>query len=183
MPSPESTEPFPSLPQAPHTTSASASLVSLSNPARSGTEPVALRRTTTSSSGLSRRTRTSSLTQSFLNSNPPFGMWQATGEVASKIPTLGEIRNGSFCVDGWTEEGQMQGRGETPHQIQRRKMSRASSMSASRHRRSTASPLSSRVDERDEFFPPTTLGVSDEADRVPSTIPETSRLETMGLNG
>ncbi len=104
-------------------------------------------------------------------------MWQATAEVASKIPTLGEIRKGSFCPDGWTEEGQMEERGQTPHQIQRRKTSRASSLSASRHRRSTTSPLSSRVDERGDYFPTAESERPDEANRVPFTIPETSRVD------
>jgi len=42
----------------------------------------------------------------FLESNPPSGMWQATGEVASKAPSLAEIRRGSFGNSGWSEEGQ-----------------------------------------------------------------------------
>ena len=43
----------------------------------------------------------------FVNSNPPLGMWQAAGEVASQIPTLPEIKSGSFGQDGWNHEGQM----------------------------------------------------------------------------
>lgn len=177
------TEPFPSLPQTPGAISSPTSMPSPSKPVHSKTESPALKRTRSGSSGFSQRPRTSSLSRSFLNSNPPYGMWQATGEVASKIPTLGEIRNGSFCADGWTEEGQMQERGETPHQIQRRRTSRASSLSASRHRRSTNSPLSSRIDEPGEFFPTINGHVADEASRVPSTIPEGSRMETRGTNG
>ena len=33
-------------------------------------------------------------------------MWQATGEMASKAPSLAEIRRGSFGRSGWNEEGQ-----------------------------------------------------------------------------
>jgi hypothetical protein len=182
MASPEPIEPFPSVPQTPGGASSPPGTSSPSQPAPIKTESAPLRRTDSTGSGLSPRKRTSSLTQSFLNSNPPYGMWQATGEVASKIPTLGEIRKGSFCADGWTEEGQMEERGVNPHQIQRRKTSRASSLSASRRRRSTTSPLSSRVDEREDFFPTMNHQLSDEANRVPSTIPEGFRTNTRSHN-
>ncbi|RMZ80230.1 hypothetical protein DV738_g2779, partial [Chaetothyriales sp. CBS 135597] len=65
-------------------------------------------RTRTSSS--SRKTRAESIKQVILNSNPPLGMWQATGEVGSKIPTLPEIRSGAFSDAGWSHEGQMEQR-------------------------------------------------------------------------
>lgn len=81
------------------------------------------------------KTRGNSISQSFLNSNLPFGMWQATGEIASKVPTISEIRKGSFSVNGWTEEGQMEQRGHTPHQITRRQSARYES----RQRKSSAS--------------------------------------------
>lgn len=84
------------------------------------------RRESSGASGSSRRRRIS-LKRSFLESNPPNGMWQATGEVASKAPTLNEIRNGSFSYEGWTEEGQRERRGTNPHEIQRRRLSRSSS--------------------------------------------------------
>ncbi len=182
MASPASTEPFPSLPRSPGATRAPKGAAPPSKPADSKTEPLALERKKSSSSAISRRRRTLSSSESFLNSSPPYGMWQATGEVASKVPTLGEIRNGSFCADGWTEEGQMQGRGETPHQIQRRRTSRASSLSASRQRRSTTSPLSTRLGEQEDFFPIVDYQVSDEANGVPSTIPEGSGIETRRAN-
>ncbi|ERF73958.1 hypothetical protein EPUS_05381 [Endocarpon pusillum Z07020] len=171
MASHENTEPFPSLPQ--NITPGA----STPQPAHTKAESAPLKRTNSNGSGPPRRRRTTSLTESFLSSNPPYGMWQATAEVASKIPTLGEIRKGSFCADGWTEEGQMEERGHTPHQIQRRKASRENSFSASRHRRSTTSPLSSKVDERGDFFATTDSEFLDEANRVPSTIPETSRAD------
>ena len=173
MASPQGTEPFPSLPQSTGATPPSARPASPSKTGCSNSDTAALGRGPSSGSRHTRRSRGSTLRQSFLTSNPPYGMWQAAGEVASKVPTLGEIKNGSFCVDGWTEEGQMVGRGETPHQIQRRKTSRANSLSASKRRRSTASPLSTAVDEREEFFPATDSPVSDEVNGVPSTVPET----------
>ncbi len=175
MASAENTEPFPPLPQ----TSGTSSVAGLTSPKPTGlkTEPSPLERRTSNGSGLSQPRRTTSWSQSFLNSSPPYGMWQATGEVASKVPTMGEIRNGSFSADGWTEEGQLEGRGETPHQIQKRRTSRASSLSASRRRRSTTSPLSTRADEQEDFFPIFNRQLSDEANRVPSAIPETPRKE------
>ncbi len=102
------------------------------------------------------RTRTGSLVQSFIESNPPLGMWQATGEVGSKIPTLPEIRNGAFADGGWTHEGQMEHRGTNPHEIHRRRLARTSSAST-RTRKSSLSVATNAppmiVEERHEFFP------------------------------
>jgi hypothetical protein len=87
------------------------------------------------------RRRTSSIRQSFLHSNPPLGMWQATGEVTSKVPSLAEIRNGSFASDGWNHEGQLERRGANPHEIHRRRIARTSSAST-RTRASSNVPTS-----------------------------------------
>ncbi|KAL2391065.1 hypothetical protein BDBG_04941 [Blastomyces gilchristii SLH14081] len=81
-----------------------------------------------SSSTTTRRLRSASL--KFLESNPPSGMWMATGDIASRAPTLNEIRTGCFSADGWTEEGQLERRGSTAHEIQRRKLSRAKTFGA-----------------------------------------------------
>ncbi|PGH08410.1 hypothetical protein GX51_01237 [Blastomyces parvus] len=80
------------------------------------------------SSTTARRLRSASL--KFLESNPPSGMWMATGDIASRAPTLNEIRTGCFSADGWTEEGQLERRGSTAHEIQRRKLSRANTFGA-----------------------------------------------------
>ncbi|PGH33191.1 hypothetical protein GX50_04034 [[Emmonsia] crescens] len=80
------------------------------------------------SSTTSRRLRSASL--KFLESNPPSGMWMATGDIASRAPTLNEIRTGCFSADGWTEEGQLERRGSTAHDIQRRKLSRANTFAS-----------------------------------------------------
>ena len=103
-----------------------------------------------------RRTRGASLRDTFLNSNPPLGMWQATGEVGSKIPTLPEIRNGAFSAEGWSHEGQMEKRGTNPHEIHRRRLARTSS--ASTHTRKSsitaATPATPTIsEEAREFFP------------------------------
>ena len=110
-------------------------------------------------SAIRTRARTGSLTQAFLNSNPPLGMWQATGEIGSKIPTLPEIRNGAFADDGWNHEGQMEHRGTNPHEIHARRMARTSSAST-RTRKSSISGQPVIAEERHEFFPkrsPTTV--------------------------
>src|ERR1700761_2897820 len=105
-------------------------------------------------STLRTRTRTGSLSRAFLESNPPLGMWQATGEIGSKIPTLPEIRNGAFADGGWTHEGQMEHRGTNPHEIHARRMARTSSAST-RTRKSSVSANAPPViaEERHEFFP------------------------------
>jgi hypothetical protein len=107
------------------------------------------------------RSRTASLRQSFMNSNPPLGMWQATGEVTSKVPSLAEIKNGSFTTDGWSHEGQMERRGANPHDIHRRRIARTSSAST-RTRKSSitgAAVIDESIPERPsedqgrEYFP------------------------------
>lgn len=182
MASNESNEPFPPLPLTPPAISNPPHPVFSAKPAHSSSDPATHERRKSSSPSPSKRRRTSSLTQSFLNSSPPYGMWQATGEVASKIPTLGEIRNGSFSTNGWTKEGQMEARGENPHQIQGRRNSRASSLSTSRRRRSTTSPLSARSGEAEEYFPAAHVQLPEGPARVPSTIPEAPPLEGAKTN-
>ncbi|KAM0802204.1 hypothetical protein BDR22DRAFT_880079 [Usnea florida] len=58
-------------------------------------------RSSTASSG---RVRSASLR--FLESSPPVGMWQATGNALAQAPTPAEIRYGSFSHDGWDREMQ-----------------------------------------------------------------------------
>ena len=103
-----------------------------------------------------RMTRGASFRDSFLNSNPPLGMWQATGEVGSKIPTLPEIRNGAFSAEGWSHEGQMEKRGTNPHEIHRRRLARTSSAST-RTRKSSLTAVTPATptitEEAREFFP------------------------------
>jgi hypothetical protein len=44
--------------------------------------------------------------EAFVQANPPVGMFAAFGEVGSNIPTLGDIKNGSFSSQGWSGPGQ-----------------------------------------------------------------------------
>lgn len=103
-------------------------------------------------------------------------MWQATGEVASKAPTLNEIRNGSFSYEGWTEEGQRERRGTNPHEIQRRRLSRSSSGFSSSPTKSRGAGVGvlDSPKEKDEFGHSMVSPVhaKDEAGRVPSPIKE-----------
>jgi hypothetical protein len=126
------------------------------------------------------RRRNSSFAQAFLNSNPPLGMWQATAEVSSKIPTLPEIRNGAFAADGWSHEGQMERRGTNPHEIHRKRLARTSS-ATTRTRRTSASirtPLTpGGLQEENEYFPAVdnqegATGTT----RVPTTIEESQTI-------
>lgn len=121
-------------------------------PPRSNTQASNISRNdapTTATNSPSRR-RTSSIRQTLLNSNPPLGMWQATGEVTSKVPSLAEIRSGSFAADGWNHEGQLEKRGANPHDIHRRRLARTSSASTRTRASSNApaTPISPTIAER-----------------------------------
>lgn len=87
-----------------------------------------------------RRTRGASLLQTFQESSLPLGMWQATGEVSSKIPTLPEIRDGSFSSEGWSHEGQLEQRKQDPHEIHRRRISSMSRRNTTRTDRAATLP-------------------------------------------
>ena len=167
----QSSEPFPAL--SPVNTAANAQTdvrtgdTKIENVGRS-------RASSTASSRASRALRTSSITQAFLNSNPPLGMWQATGEVGSKVPTLPEIRGGSFAAEGWSHEGQMERRGTNPHEIHRRRLARTSSASQRTRGSTIRTPATpGTVAEEGEFFPAMeSQEMTMEANRIPTTIKE-----------
>lgn len=50
--------------------------------------------------------RLRSASRKFEESNLPKGMWDATASIASSIPSLKDIRRGSFGSEGWSAEGQ-----------------------------------------------------------------------------
>lgn len=114
-----------------------------------------------------------SVLQSFMNSNPPLGMWQATGEVAAQIPTLPEIKNGSFSAEGWSHEGQMEHRGSNPHEIHRKRKERTSSATTRTRRTTTGSKTPGTIHETVEYFPAQEAqDMGTETKRVPTTINE-----------
>ncbi|TVY68727.1 hypothetical protein LSUE1_G008127 [Lachnellula suecica] len=89
-------EPFPSLSRPP----------SPKTPGRSDTENSANRsRGQSSTSTIQGRLR--SVSKNFQESNPPTGFMIATGTIASSLPSVGDIRRGSYGSDGWTGEGQV----------------------------------------------------------------------------
>ena len=97
MTSPRTTmqsEPFPPLSSQPSPQSATPEQV---HPNRS--------RQTSSTSTIQGRFRSAS--KSFQESNPPTGMCMATASIASSVPSLSDIRRGSYNSDGWSGEGQV----------------------------------------------------------------------------
>ncbi|KAL2043130.1 hypothetical protein N7G274_004190 [Stereocaulon virgatum] len=77
-------------------------------------------RSSTASSG---RLRSASLR--FLESNPPSGMWMATGTALAQAPTPLEIRRGEFGHSGW--DGEIQRRNSTVSEESARRLSRTPS--------------------------------------------------------
>ncbi|KAL8659542.1 MAG: hypothetical protein Q9226_000384, partial [Calogaya cf. arnoldii] len=55
----------------------------------------------------------------FLESNPPSGMWHATGEALAKAPLPQEIRRGSYSHQGWDGELQRRHSNVSEESIQR----------------------------------------------------------------
>ncbi|TGO16511.1 hypothetical protein BTUL_0027g00410 [Botrytis tulipae] len=60
----------------------------------------------------------------FEESNPPRGFCIASGQIAAQVPSITDIRRGSFGVQGWSSEGQVR-------EIQRRTSSSRSTISQS----------------------------------------------------
>lgn len=54
--------------------------------------------------------RLRSASRRFEESSLPKGMWDATASIASSIPTLADVRRGSFGSEGWSAEGQIKDR-------------------------------------------------------------------------
>lgn len=62
------------------------------------------------------------VSRAFEESNPPTGFCIASGQIASQVPSITDIRRGSFGVEGWSSEGQVR-------ELQRRTSSSRSSFS------------------------------------------------------
>ena len=104
-------------------------------------------RSSTASSG---RLRSASLR--FLESNPPSGMWMATGTALAQAPTPLEIRRGSFGYSGW--DGEMQRRNSTVSEESVRRLSRTpSAQTPGSLGRSTTNPMSTHAEAIDEGEP------------------------------
>ncbi|KAL8719217.1 MAG: hypothetical protein Q9225_003744 [Loekoesia sp. 1 TL-2023] len=80
------------------------------------------------SSSSTGRLRSASL--KFLESNPPPGMWHATGDALAKAPLPNEIRRGSYSHKGW--DGELQRRHSNVSEESTRRISRQNSERLSR---------------------------------------------------
>jgi Protein of unknown function (DUF2985) len=89
----DNSEPFPTLNETP----------SPKSPRRPSVEHVDPNRSREST--LQGRLRSAS--KNFQQSNPPTGFCIATGQIASSVPSLSDIRRGSYSSDGWSTEGQI----------------------------------------------------------------------------
>ena len=106
-------------------------------------------RSSTASSG---RVRSASLR--FLESSPPVGMWQATGNALAQAPTPAEIRSGSFSHDGWDRE--MQRRNSTVSEESIRRLSRSNSgqtPGSLQRQQTNTNPLDAHTEAADEGSP------------------------------
>jgi hypothetical protein len=179
MSAPESTEPFPALSPVPTATNEQTN----AQPRDAGREDVGRSRRSSTASSIGERSRRASLYarrasasigSAFMTSNPPLGMWQATGEVASQIPTLPDIKSGSFGQDGWNHEGQMERRGTNPHEIHRKRLARTSSATTRTRRSSSrATGTPGTISEEVQYFPAMESQEDrKETKRVPTTINE-----------
>jgi hypothetical protein len=73
--------------------------------------------------------------EAFTQSRPPVGMFAAFGEVGSNIPTLSDIKNGSFSAQGWSGPGQRRNsaaRRDSDVQVMMRRQSTMTSTVSSR---------------------------------------------------
>ena len=118
-----------------------------------------------------------------MTSSVPLGMWQAVGEVSSKIPTLPEIKNGSFGQEGWNHEGQMERRGTNPHEIHRKRLARTSSATTRTRRGSSRiGGTPGTIPEGVQYFPAVeNQEAANTTSRVPTTVKEGEQMESAGM--
>ena len=102
----------------------------------------------TSSSGSNTARILRNASTKLLESSPPSGMCDATGKVLSKIPTLLEIRRGSFSNNGW--DGPMQRRYSVTNNENVLRLSRTNSVQTPGTAKSTSSPLDTHSERDDE---------------------------------
>ncbi|KAG7008671.1 alpha-L-rhamnosidase C [Physcia stellaris] len=102
------------------------------------------------STGVTGRLRSASL--KFLESSPPSGMWDATGDVLAKAPTPLEIRRGSFGHNGW--DGPIQRR-HTPideESVRKLSLSRTNSAQTTGLNKSSSTPMGTHTEEAEDDF-------------------------------
>ncbi|MCJ1313209.1 hypothetical protein MMC25_006886 [Agyrium rufum] len=107
------------------------------------------------------RLRTASL--KFMESNPPLGFLNATGEAAAKAPSLAEIRRGSFGSNGWNAEIQRR-ESDLSNASSSRRNSRTNSLQPTVTSPSTSKPAANaltstdEIEEVDDGFPAMVFG-------------------------
>ncbi|KAF2016386.1 hypothetical protein BU24DRAFT_200797 [Aaosphaeria arxii CBS 175.79] len=79
--------------------------------AQSSTTPQRRSRTSTNASITSATNRIRTASVKLMEADAPLGMWAATGQTASKAPSISEIRGGTFGTAGWDEESQRRNAG------------------------------------------------------------------------
>ncbi|KAL8796771.1 MAG: hypothetical protein Q9195_000854 [Heterodermia aff. obscurata] len=101
-----------------------------------------------STSGVTGRLRSASL--KFLESSPPSGMWDATGNVLAKAPTPMEIRRGSFSHNGW--DGPMQRRHSNidEENVLKLSLSRSNSAQTAALAKSPSTPMGTHAEEDED---------------------------------
>lgn len=112
------------------------SLSSPPSPTSPGTAQINSNRSREHSATSTLQGRLRSASKNFQESNPPTGMWIATGQIASSVPSLSDIRRGSYSSDGWSGEGQIR------EKERRASLSRRRSSQTGEERRGSVNPHS-----------------------------------------
>jgi hypothetical protein len=121
-------------------------------------------RQTSSTSTIQGRLRSAS--KNFQESNPPTGMCIATAGIASSVPSLSDIRRGSYNSDGWSGEGQIR------EKERRASLSTRGGPQAGEERRASVNPHSPK--ETSHQF---------RHDSVPEAVEETDQHELGFVSG
>ncbi|MCJ1336573.1 hypothetical protein MMC09_001849 [Bachmanniomyces sp. S44760] len=119
-------------------------------------------------SGSSGPGRRASLSERFMESAPPSGFMSGLGETAANIPTIGQIRRGSFGVSGWEGEGQrrnsmtiqsMEGDDATPpSRLQYTRTNSAKSPVEIARSQQTSHPLAETAEDDEDGLPSNIFG-------------------------
>jgi hypothetical protein len=149
----DSPEPFPSLNSSP-------------SPKSLGTAQINSNRSREHSAASTLQGRLRTASKNFQESNPPTGMWIATGQIASSVPSLSDIRRGSYSSDGWSGEGQIR------EKERRASLSRRRSSQTGEERRGSVNPHSPK-DQAGQTFP---------HESVPEDVEESSQVAVESSN-
>ncbi|KUJ20991.1 uncharacterized protein LY89DRAFT_704949 [Mollisia scopiformis] len=143
-------EPFPSLEEDPP---------SPTSPSRATTEHHNHTRNRDQSTTSTFQERLRSASKGFSESSPPTGMWIATGQIAASVPSLTDIRRGSYGSEGWSGEGQI-----------REKERRRSTLS----RRGSSQTGEELTRRKSSINPNSPRETTSNPDIIPETVPEVS---------